>query len=138
MKYRAIKGRPMKFLMAVCFLVGSILLYSCDRNKSYTLVHQINNESGYTLTFRFTNSPDVLDSVFVIPPATVDTVIFYTDLGDLIPAPNCGLGSASDVTVQGPGTLLKDPGLPGNWESSIDDKEKVSSCTFVVRDEDIQ
>lgn len=128
----------MRYFALVLVLLSSVLSFSCDKNKSYSLVHTINNESSFTLTFRFTNSPDVLDSVFVIPPATIDTVVYYADVGEIIPAPNCGLGSASDVTVQGSGTLTKDPAEPSNWESVVDQQEKVSSCTFVVRDEDIQ
>ena len=128
----------MKFIPPIFLLFFSCLLFSCNKNKSYSLVHTINNESSFTLTFRFTNSPDVLDSIFVIPPATIDTVVYYADVGEIIPAPNCGLGSASDVTVQGSGTLTKDPAEPSNWESVVDQQEKVSSCTFVVRDEDIQ
>lgn len=127
----------MKTVLSLSLLLVFFAVSSCG-NKNYSLVQQISNESSRTLTFRFTNTPDLLDTVFVIPPANIDTLIFYEDLGEIIPAPNCGLGSASAVTVQGGGTLTKELSESSNWESVIDQEEKVSSCTFVVRDEDIQ
>lgn len=127
----------MKTVFYLSLLLTFLAVSSCG-NKSYSLVHQISNESSRTLTFRFTNTPDLIDTVFVIPPASIDTLLLYADLGEIIPAPNCGLGSASTVTVQGGGTLTKELSESSNWETLIDQEEKVSSCTFVVRDEDIQ
>ena len=123
--------------LPIYLLLFALVFASCKNEDSYSLVHQIVNESSRTLTFRFTNTPDLLDTVFVIPPSVTDTVISYTDTGPIIAAPNCGLGTASAVTVQGGGTLLKEPGDASNWESVIDQDAGRSSCTFIVRDEDI-
>jgi|GEM_PF-2543190 len=123
---------------SILLLFLPLFLLGCKEDKDYTLTHSIQNSSTATLTFRFTNDPQLLDTLFVIPPGVSDTLILYTDNGPVIPYPNCGLGSVSRIDVAGGGTLIKDPSDPDQWEVSIDDKNKVSSCTFVVQDEDIQ
>lgn len=125
--------------IAFILIISSITAFSsCKPDKDYSLTHEIQNASTSTLTFRFTNDPQLLDTVFTIPSGSTDILISYTDNGPIIPYPNCGLGSVSRVDVAGGGTLTKALDDPDNWEVVIDDKEKVSSCTFVVLDEDIQ
>ena len=128
----------MKTLVTI-FITGTLLLIVGCKETNYSLIHTISNESSRTLTFRFAaGDPDLVDTLFVIAPMEIDTLIAYTDLGEIVPAPNCGLGSSGTVTVTGGGTLTKDLTDPNNWDSQIDQDEALSSCTFVIQDEDIQ
>ena len=128
----------MKKLWVPILILLLSLQFSACKQDNYSLYYVISNESTRTLDFRFVETPELIDTVFVIAPAVMDTLISYTDLGPTIPAPNCGVGSVSQITVQSGGTLTKDLAEPSNWIYEIDQRDAISTCTFVIRDEDIQ
>lgn len=138
---KSLRLKPLMKSLITFLLILFAFTFGCNKKPdSSVLLHTFSNQSSATLTLRYQQGAvsQLLDSVFVLSPGELDTLVFYEVDGGEILAPNCGSEQLVSVTVSGGRTLVKSPSDPTNWTQQIDQENGESSCVFVVNPQDIQ